>query len=138
MHRLIAVFLSGLLPALAAQAQTADTLGVELNKLEPRGEDCRAYLVFENTTDIAFSALKLDLVMFDTQGVVARRLAVDAAPLAAGKTSLKVFDMSGLGCDGVGRMLLNDMLACEGPDGPLADCLQTVNPSSRADVPFLK
>ena len=25
-----------------------------------------------------------------------------------------------------------------GPDGPLADCLQTVNPSSRADVPFLK
>ena len=70
-------------------------------------------MVFENATARGFSALKLDLVMFDPGGVIVKRLAVDAAPLPPGKTRLQVFDVGGLPCEEIGRVLLNDVLACE-------------------------
>jgi hypothetical protein len=71
---------------------------VELNKLEPRKDACRAYLVLKNGTGSAFQELKLDMVMFDADGVVGRRVAVQGAPPGVGKTSLKVFDIDGIPC----------------------------------------
>jgi len=121
-------------PALAAQ----DGVSVELNKLEPNGAACRAYLVLENGTESAFETLKLDLVMFDADGVVAKRLAVETAPLPADKTSLKVFDMEGLACEAVGRVLLNDVMACADAAGARDDCLGLVAPAARGPVEFIK
>lgn len=48
------------------------SIGVELNKLEGVGGSCRAYFVFANGTDRADEALKLDLVIFDRDGVIAK------------------------------------------------------------------
>jgi len=127
------------LPAPAAGAEGAPAaVAVELNKLEPNGEDCRAYLVVKNADDAAFDSLKLDLVMFDKAGVVAKRLAVQAAPLPAGKTSLKVFDIAGHDCAGIGSILLNDVLACEPAPQDGAGCLARIEASARGDVPFIK
>lgn len=114
------------------------TVSVELNKLKPNGEACRAYLVVKNDAGAAFETLKLDLVLFDTDGIVARRLAVETAPLPAGKTSLKVFDVAGQPCDGIGRVLLNDVLACRDNGGERTDCLGLVAPTARGAVPFIK
>lgn len=111
---------------------------VELNKLEPSDAACRAYLVLENGTERAFETLKLDLVMFDAEGVVAKRLAVETAPLPPAKTSLKVFDIDGLPCERVGRVLLNDVMACADASGTREDCLGLVAPAARGSVPFLK
>jgi hypothetical protein len=111
---------------------------VELNKLESYEGTCRAYLVLENRTERAFETLKLDLVMFDTVGVVARRLAVETAPLAARKTSLKVFDIDGLSCERVGRVLLNDVMACADTSGVRDDCLGLVVPAARGPMEFIK
>lgn len=122
----------------AAQAMTKGSIGVELNKLEPVGDACRAYLVLANGTATAFTSLKLDLVMFDTDGIVQRRVAVEAAPVAAGKTSLKVFDISGMPCTGIGRVLLNGVLSCSGAKAKMDDCLSLVSVSSRAAQPFIK
>src|SRR3546814_7646809 len=77
-------------PALSpvhAEAEEAPHLAIELNKLETVGEGpaCRVYLVFQNTTPQDFEKLRLDLVVFGTDGVVAKRLSVDAAPLPASK-----------------------------------------------------
>ncbi len=115
-----------------------DALEVELNKLEPADDACRAYLVIKNGMDNAFTKLKLDLVMFDGDGVVARRLAVEAAPLAAEKTVLKVFSMSGLECDSLSRVLLNDVIACADPSGTRTDCVDRMKLSSKTDVDFIK
>jgi len=131
---LLLALLSVAAPALAAE----DGVSVELNKLEPSGEACRAYLVLENGAGSAFETLKLDLVMFDTDGVVAKRLAVETAPLPAEKTSLKVFDMEGLACETVGRVLLNDVMACADASGPREDCLGLVAPAARGPVEFIK
>ena len=124
---------------LTSAAQAANTeVSIQLNKLEPNGGACRAYLVLENGTARSFEALKLDLVMFDTDGIVAKRLAVQTAPLAAGKTSLKVFDMTGLSCERVGRLLLNDVMDCMDADGARDDCLGLLSASQRGTVPFIK
>ncbi len=111
---------------------------VELNRLEPNGEACRAYLVLQNGTESDFATLRLDLVMFDTDGVVANRLALETAPLPAGKTSLKVFDIDGLACERLGRVLLNGVMACADESGPRNDCLALVEPSARGPVEFIE
>lgn len=133
--RLAPLLYCGLAATASAQSPT---LGLELNKLEAAGDACRAYLVLRNRTDDAFATLKLDLVMFDGDGIVARRLAVDAAPLPAGKTSLKVFDIAQLACPRIGQMLLNGVLDCAGAAGPYDDCLARLEPTARGDVPFTK
>lgn len=114
------------------------SIRAELNKLEPSNGDCRAYLVLENESSDTFEALMLDVVIFGTAGVVERRLAVRAAPLAAGKTSLKVFDVSGLSCERIGRLLLNDVLECADGAGKRDDCLALLSTTTRAAVPLIK
>ncbi|MEM7120380.1 MAG: Tat pathway signal sequence domain protein [Pseudomonadota bacterium] len=111
---------------------------VELNKLEPNGDACRAYLMLHNGAGAAFDSLKLDLVLLDNDGIVANRLAVETAPLKAGKTSLKVFDFADQQCGEVGRVLLNDVLACHDNNGPRQDCLDVVAPTSLGSVAFIK
>ena len=132
--------MSAALLAMAVPTAHADATGVrvELNKLEPSGSACRAYLVVENTTKSAFETLKLDLVMFDPQGVVAKRFAVETAPLPASKTSLKAFDIDGLPCEQVGRVLLNEVMACTDASGAREDCLELVSVSARGDLKFVK
>lgn len=118
------------------QAAPPGHVGIELNLLEPAGEACRIYIVVGNGTDQRFDTLKLDLVMFGSDDVIVRRLAVEAAPLPAGKTSLKVFDVEQLACSAIGRMLLNDVLVCAGQQGSIPGCLALVRTSTRTTVPF--
>lgn len=119
-------------------APTAPGVAIELNKLEPADNACRAYFVIGNETPHGFQTLQLDLVMFDQEGIVAKRLAVDVAPLPAEKTQLKVFDIQGLACAQVGRILLNGVPACSDEQGPRNDCLRRLTVSARGTVPFIK
>jgi len=123
---------------LAASASTAETVRIELNKLEPQDGACRAYLVFENGTARSFGAFRLDLILFNTEGVIARRLAVEGAPLPAKKTVVRLFDIQQLGCDGIGRILLNDMLGCQDAQGEVAGCTEMVEATSRTSANFSK
>lgn len=113
----------------------ADKLGIELNKLEPSGAACRVNFVVRNATAAAYDELRLDLVVFGRDGVIARRLATNLAPLPAGKTSVKLFDLPDTDCASVGSVLLNDVLSCAGTGAP-EDCLSAVSVSSRAAIPF--
>lgn len=121
--------------AAAGPAVAAQTVSVELNRLEPVEDGCRVSLVVANPGDKAFDSLKLDLVFFDRQGVISRRLVVEAGPLRASKTTVKLFDASKTPCEDIGRLLLNDVTACGGEQ----DCLALVATSSRVkDVEFGK
>ena len=121
-----------------AQSSSAGTFSLELNRLDAVADDCRVTLVEKNGTQSAFTALKLDLVVFDAAGIVTKRVGVDAGPLKAGRTVVKTFDLKGLACNGVGRLLINDVLACEA-EGIAADaCLDLVEPRSRVAAPFDK
>lgn len=113
-------------------------LRVELNKLEPMESACRAYLLFENRTSGTLGSLKLDLVMFNPEGVISRRLAVEGGPLPAGKTSVKLFDIEDVACSSVDRVLLNGVLACSDDQGERSDCLALIETASRSSADFFK
>ncbi len=121
-----------------ARSADAPAVTLELNKLEPQGKACRAYLVIDNASDAAFQALKLDLVVFRTDGVIDRRLLIDLAPVRAAKRSVKIFDLDALACDAVGSVLVNDVTECRDATGPILDCVDRLKLSSRAGPSLTK
>ncbi len=129
----------------AGPALAATTMPLELNKLEslPGGAPgCRAYIVAQNPDPEPMEALRLDLVLFGKDGVIERRIALDIAPLGAGKTTVRLFDLAGLPCDGIGRMLVNDVLSCRGGKVPADrdrdECLDRLAVTSRTAVSLTK
>jgi hypothetical protein len=126
--------------AVTAQETGDRHLRVELNKMETVGDACRVYLVFENGTGRTFTDYTLDLVMFAEDGGILNRLAVDAGRLDEGKTRVKLFDVPGTDCARIGRILVNDVMSCDGPDGEgdPATCTAFTEPSSRIETGFIK
>lgn len=124
---------------LAAPAAANEPIRLELNRLEPVGKGCRVYLVVANPDPAPLKSLKLDLVLFGTDGVIDRRLALEAGPLRAGKTSVKLFDLADYPCESLGSVLVNDILACEADGvGAPGDCFDRLALSTRASVGFVK
>ncbi|MBV8402385.1 MAG: Tat pathway signal protein [Acetobacteraceae bacterium] len=108
----------GALPlgASAAPASAGAPITLQLNKLEPLSEGgpgCRVFFVVSNPDATAIQQFTLDLVLFGTNGVIARRLALDLGPLSSRKTSVRLFDLKGLPCDDIGQVLVNGVLACQ-------------------------
>jgi hypothetical protein len=127
-------------PPAPAQTDTSsgDGVSVELNKLEKSEKGCRAYLVVVNPTSTSYDAYKLDLVLFQTDGVVGRRLALDLAPVRPDKKSLKLFDLEGTECDQIGSFLINDVIECRAATGQVNDCLARLKVKSLTKAQFSK
>lgn len=115
-------------------AQAAESLSLDLNKLESLAGSCRVTLVVVNGRPVAVEALKADLVIFGSDGVVARRLAVNLGPIAAAKTVVRAFEIPAFGCEAVGSVLLNDLPTCRfaGESTAPADCLSATTLTARA------
>lgn len=118
----------------ASSAQAADPapLSIQLNKLETYDKGCRAYVVVTNASDVGYQAMKLDLVLFQPDGVIARRFAIDLAPFRAAKKTVKLFDIEALACDKISSVLVNEAIECRGDAGPVAECLAKLSFSSVA------
>lgn len=132
-----ALLVAASIAAGTAMAQDSD-VSVEINKLEPQDKGCRAYVVVGNSSATAYQSLKLDLVVFGTDGVIAKRIALDLAPLKASKRSVKLFDLESIACDGVGSLLVNDVLDCRTEAGPASDCLARLKLSSLTKAQITK
>ncbi|CAO4142501.1 Tat pathway signal protein [Methylorubrum thiocyanatum] len=122
----------------AAPAAKSDvpSLKIELNRLEPAGEACRTYMLVDNSRGPALKSLKVDLFAFDTEGVAQKRLAVELGPVQEKKTVVRLFDFAGLACPKIGRLLLNDVLACEGGDATRETCLERIEPATKTSAAF--
>lgn len=124
----------------AQPAAEAAPITIELNKLEAQDGKCRTYLLFANHGETGYETFKLDLVILDKDGIIAKRLAVEAGPLRADKRTVKLFDIDDIACDDIAEMLLNDVLTCAAAAGAPAaggDCVGRVALETRA-VPFAK
>ena len=106
-----------------AASGSGDGIILELNKLEKSDKGCRAYVVVTNPTKTSYDAFKLDLVMFQKDGVVERRFALDLSPVRPDKRSVKLFDLDGARCEEIGSFLINDVMDCRTSIGPATDCL---------------
>lgn len=134
------VLAASLAAAVATSAAAADgsSVKVELNKLEDTQGGCRVYLVLDNRAEAPFEEFRLDLVLFGPDSVIARRLAIDVGPLRPKKTTVKLFDVSGLACARVGSILVNDVPACRSGQDARNDCIDLVEVATRGTVTMMK
>ena len=94
---LLGVVVFGVCWAQPATAQeSGDRLAIELNKLEPQDTACRTYFVLQNGTEIGFTELVLDIYIFNRDGIIERRLAMDTRAVMPGKTQVRLFDVRDL------------------------------------------
>ena len=84
------------------------------------------------------SALAIEVVSFDSDGIIGQRLAVELGALPAGKTLVRLFGIPETSCDRLAQLLLNEAVECRTAAGPLPDCLALLRPSSRASATFTK
>ncbi len=122
------------MPSSAMAQAEARSIGLELNKLETSGADCQATVVIRNGLDRSLSQLKLDLVVFDRESIVSKRLAAALGPLAAEKTMVKTLPVTGIGCENIDHILVNEVMDCADPEGLVPNCLDLLVLSSRAPV----
>jgi hypothetical protein len=119
-------------------ATSAPQLSVELNKLEAVDKGCRVYTVVDNPGQTVFEALKLDLILFHTDGVIGRRLMLDLAPIKSSKKTVKMFDLDGTACDKIGSFLVHDVMECKSDKGPVEKCLDAITLKSLSNVQISK
>ena len=106
----------------------AEPLRVELNTGETTENRCRLTFVIENKAKEPVESLKLDLAVFNTEGVVQTRMVTEMAPVRPVKTVVRTFSVDG-DCKQIGSILVNDITACV-PGTPNA-CLDTLELSSK-------
>lgn len=101
-------------------------------------EACRLWLVLANDAAGAapIASLRLDLVAFGRDGLIARRVAVELGPLGAGRTGVRLFDLPGLPCEELSRLLINNVLACRIGGEDLPNCAERLRVTSRAGLRF--
>lgn len=128
-----------------ARAADPPAIALELNKLETvpaapgQPGSCRAYIVATNPEgDETIEALRLDLVLFGTDGVISRRVALDLGPLPPGRMQVRPFDLRDQACEGLGQILVNDVMQCRVAGTDRTDCLARLRPTSRASAKLTK
>lgn len=126
------------LSALAAPA-AAEGLKIELNKLEDNSGSCLASLLVQNRLGHTLDRFSLDLYVFDNDGVIARQVLLDMAPLRDDKMTVARFALIKRPCGEISRILINNVPSCRSAGtGEDLDCLAGLSVSSRSKVDLVK
>jgi hypothetical protein len=134
----LAVALIGAAALPGAAAAEEAPLGIELNKLESFEAGCRSFFLFRNRAEVAFDSFEMALAILDRGGVIDRLITLEAAPLPAQRTTLKLFEIPDIACEAIGTVLLHDITACTAATGPTGDCFAMVELTSLAPAPLVK
>lgn len=123
-----------IMPALAQDA--APSLALELNALQPSEAGCRVTFLATNGLSAAIDKATFEVALFGAGGSIDRLVSLDFKNLTQGKTKVLQFELAGLQCDAVSRVLVNDVTACEGTGLAAGDCLGGLTTSSRVTAEF--
>ena len=143
MRLAISAFVLSLLAALwsgpASAQDGAGKLTVELNKFEEGdGGGCRAFFLFRNRTDMTLEGFEMSLAILNTNGVIDRLLTIDAAPLPAARTTLKLFEIPETGCSDISEILLHELASCRPQNADEIDCFPVMELVSRTPAGLVK
>lgn len=129
----VALVLALMLPLSPAQA---GELTLELNNMSPNKSACRVSFLIRNGFDKAITKSAFELVLFGKDKRTLRIVVVKPGLLPPSKSRVKQFDLKGVNCTQVARVLLNDVRECDGEGLNPAMCLTASKPSSLLSVPF--
>jgi hypothetical protein len=124
-HVIGALLLCWLVPTLV-QAEEATRL--ELNAAETANNRCLLTFLIENKTSKAIDSLKLDLALFNPEGIIQRRMITEMGPIRGMRTNVRTFPTEGE-CGQIGAILVNDVAACSAGDP--GECMDGLALSSR-------
>ena len=125
-------------PVLAQEAApvSAPSLALELNALQPADSGCRVTFLATNSLGGELNRAAVEVAFFTTDGAIDRIVTLDFKGLTQGKTKVLQFELKNLACDGIGRLLINDITACEGTDIGATACLDGLVTTTRPDIAF--
>ena len=109
-------------------------LSVELNALAPSQKGCMMTFVARNGMDVALEKLSFELALFNQKDVVDRITVLDFRDLPVNKVRVRQFDMPGVACDGITRIIVNDTPVCAGPAA--GGCMKNLITRSQLSIPF--
>jgi hypothetical protein len=132
------LLLAGSMVPWGADGAAAQTLDLELNKLEDLAGQCAASLLLTNRMSETLEQVRFDLYVFGEDGVIARRLLLDTGPMRVGKTTVATFGLLDRPCSAIGRLLVSDVPLCKTAKGADLDCVAALSLTSRAAVPLTK
>lgn len=118
------------------EAASVSGLHIELNRVADNGGGgCRLTFVVRNATGGEVPQPRFEFVLFDSDGLVDRLTTFDFGALAPEKTSVRQFDLAGVACGKLGRILVNGPAQC-GEGGAAAHCQAQLSLASRAEIPL--
>lgn len=121
-------------PAIGGEATPAPSLNLELNGADASAAGCRLTFVVENRLGMGLDKAAFEIVLFNDAGLVERLAVLDFKELPDGKTKVRQFDIQGADCARVGRVLVNDAVACEGEGVEAGACLRRLVTATKSAV----
>lgn len=125
-----------LAPASAQTTAPVPHLLLDLNALQPSEGGCRLTFVVANDLATPIDRAAYEMALFDKAGVVDRLTVLDFKSLPSGKTRVSRFDLKGVDCADVGRVLINDATECAGAGTPPDACLSALKTQSTSGISF--
>lgn len=138
----LAILLALLLTVLPAPGQVARSneavaaLHVQLNRVETTAEACRLTFLVENRLKTSIHDLKVEVVVFDKSQGILKLVTLAIGALPQEKSRVRQYDIRGLECGSIGRLLINEFKICEGPNLTPEACAASVKLTSHAGIPF--
>jgi hypothetical protein len=120
-----------------AQEQAAKpALALELNAAQPSQKGCRLTFVVANGLGAELSKAAFEIALFNEVGVVDTLTVLDFKELPAGKTKVTRFDLPGLDCAKISRVLVNRATDCAGEGIDPTACMRQLVPSTKSQITF--
>lgn len=132
----------GLVAALAAPAVGQEpaaperSLVLELNGAQPSDKGCRLTFLVKNDLGPDLSEAGFEIALFDEQGVVTTLAVLAFQDLPAGKTKVTRFDLSGIDCTKLSRVLVNHATQCNGDGVEPATCMRGLKTATKTEIEF--
>lgn len=131
MRASLSVVLSLFLLASPLFAQASEgRLSLDLNRIDPLEGACRLTFLAENALGDDLGALSLETVLIDTAGRVERLTLFEFGALPDGVPRVRQFDIPGLACESLGRVLINGVADCSAG----VACAEGLELTTRTDV----
>ena len=137
---IVGVLFAGIIPCVSlaqSDTQSSSKIYLELNTLSDTEAACRLTFVAKNETNSPIDQAVFETVVFDSSGSVFTLSLFDFRDLPQGSTRVRQFDVSGIACSSIGRVLINGANTCtaEGADSTL--CGNSLSLSSKIAVELL-
>ncbi len=130
-----ATLCSAVLPAFAAdETPIGAAVSVELNTVKPSEDGCILSFLVVNGHPGPIDKVVYETVLFDSTGQVDRLTLFDFGTLPPARPRVRQFTISGLACEGLGKILINGASTCDAPDLGPAACEAGLLTGSRTNV----